>query len=249
LTGTSAGEAIFGGLIVPDVDDDDSKGCNQWAGELPSERLGRAYVFLNKSHKAIPYINKPFKPRRRLMSLFASYIDPPEDAQSSATIDLAPWPAWFDPDGSVVFGSSRDGYKEAKRMKVKKVKPDVVVYATGYRQIWDWLGSHYPKGPEDERVDVLEICSSEDPSIGFIGFLRPGVGKRATSGGSRGDALTFDHAFLSRTSGAIPPMAEIQAMLWTLLLQKRIPIPKVEPVYRLLASKQARIQYGVCYCF
>lgn len=24
-------------------------GCNQWAGELPPERQGRAYVFLNKS--------------------------------------------------------------------------------------------------------------------------------------------------------------------------------------------------------
>ena len=28
-----------------------SAGCNQYAGELPDERLGRAYVFLNKSCK------------------------------------------------------------------------------------------------------------------------------------------------------------------------------------------------------
>lgn len=31
-------------------------GCNQYVGELPSDRLGRAYVFLNKSNKAMPYL-------------------------------------------------------------------------------------------------------------------------------------------------------------------------------------------------
>jgi dimethylaniline monooxygenase (N-oxide forming) len=123
------------------------------------------------------FINKPYKPRWRLMSLFSSYIDPPEDAQSPATIDLAPWPASIDADGKVVFGNSRDGYKEAQRMKSMTVQPDTVIYATGYRQEWDWLGKGYPRGPEDEQVDVLEVCSGEDPSLGFIGFLRPGVGK------------------------------------------------------------------------
>ena len=31
-------------------------GCNQYVGELPRDRLGRAYVFLNKSNKAMPYL-------------------------------------------------------------------------------------------------------------------------------------------------------------------------------------------------
>jgi dimethylaniline monooxygenase (N-oxide forming) len=35
-------------------------GCNQWAGELPPERQGRAYVFLNKSAKAMQFINQPY---------------------------------------------------------------------------------------------------------------------------------------------------------------------------------------------
>ena len=34
-------------------------GANQWVGGLPDDRLGRAYVFLNKSNKALPYINRP----------------------------------------------------------------------------------------------------------------------------------------------------------------------------------------------
>ena len=33
-------------------------GCDQWIGGLPPERLGRAYVFLNKSSRAQAYINK-----------------------------------------------------------------------------------------------------------------------------------------------------------------------------------------------
>jgi dimethylaniline monooxygenase (N-oxide forming) len=33
-----------------------SCGCNQYVGGLPEDRLGRAYVFLNKSHKAMPYL-------------------------------------------------------------------------------------------------------------------------------------------------------------------------------------------------
>ena len=33
-------------------------GCDQWVGGLPPERLGRAYVFLNKSSRAQAYINK-----------------------------------------------------------------------------------------------------------------------------------------------------------------------------------------------
>jgi dimethylaniline monooxygenase (N-oxide forming) len=31
-----------------------SAGCNQWCGELPEHKQGRAYVFLNKSAKAMP---------------------------------------------------------------------------------------------------------------------------------------------------------------------------------------------------
>lgn len=38
------------------------EGCNQHVGQLPPDRLGRAFVFLNKSSKAMPYlvsINSP----------------------------------------------------------------------------------------------------------------------------------------------------------------------------------------------
>lgn len=48
-------------------------------------------------------------------------------------------------------------------------------------------------------------------------------------------------------TGAIPPIAEQQAMLWALLLLERVPIPTSKPHYKLLASSSARIQHGVDY--
>lgn len=117
-----------------------------------------------------------------------------------------------------MFGDSRDGHKEATRMKGKTVKPDLVLFATGYKQLFDWLGEGYPKGPE--HVDTLEMLDSSDASVAWIGHVRPGV-------------------------GAIPPIAEEQAMLWALILQERVPVPEDPGHYRLLARKTARIQYGV----
>ncbi|ORY62871.1 hypothetical protein BCR35DRAFT_322448 [Leucosporidium creatinivorum] len=204
-------------------------GCNQWIGGLPPSRLGRAYVFLNKSSKAMPYINAPYQPTNRLLStlLSTSYIDPPLPPTRCSTIDLALWPSSISTTGSIVFTPSSSlpqsrgkDRPEERRMKSREVKPDLVVFATGYRQEWGWLGEEYPQGPGDERVDVREVCGREDLSVGWVGFVRPGV-------------------------GAIPPIAEQQAMLWALLVTKKVEIPTSEPYYRLLASEGARIQYGV----
>jgi dimethylaniline monooxygenase (N-oxide forming) len=154
-------------------------GCNQWVGSLPPERLGRAYVFLNKSSKAMPYINRPYQPKNRFLStvLGTSYIDPPEDANSTKSIDIALWPSHIDETGRVHFLTSKDlpqggGIRrvEEERMRDRVVRPDMVVYATGYKQEWSWLGEGYPQGPG--QVDTREICDSKDLSVGFIGFVR-----------------------------------------------------------------------------
>ncbi|KAK4699073.1 hypothetical protein P7C70_g7195, partial [Phenoliferia sp. Uapishka_3] len=180
----------------------------------------------------MPYINRPYQPTSRFFSdyLHTSYIDPPlttipDRAQS---IDLALWPSEVLPSGQVKFHSSaslpQSGgivRKEEERMnrKEKVFKPDLVLFATGYRTDWSWVGEEYrPVGEERVR----DICEREDVSAGWIGFVRPGV-------------------------GAIPPIAEQQAMLWALLLLERVPIPTSKPHYKLLASKGARIQHGVDY--
>jgi dimethylaniline monooxygenase (N-oxide forming) len=51
---------------------------------------------------------------------------------------------------------------------------------------------------------------------------------------------------LSATSGAIPPLAELQAQLWIISLLNRLPNPlQPEDNYRLHVSSNSRIQYGV----
>lgn len=204
-------------------------GCNQWVGSLPPARLGRAYVFLNKSSKALPYINRPYKPAYRFLAnvLGTEYIDPPEDAGSDRVIDLALWPSSIDADGRVHFSSSADlpqgggiYRKEEERMNKRVVKPDMIVFATGYKQEWSWLDAEYPQGPSHFKTNVRELCDAEDPTVAFLGFVRPGV-------------------------GAIPPIAETQAMLWSLLLLNKVALPTTEPHYRLLTTPSSRIQYGV----
>lgn len=150
-------------------------GCNQWAGELPPERQGRAYVFLNKSAKAMQFINRPYRKMSRLHQLLAHYIDPPvPEGVTDPTIHMVPFPSKFDSEGRAVFPRPPK-HREKETGWKEECKPDLVVLCTGYKQDFKWLGEGYPSGPES--VDVRGVCSSKDTSVGFIGFLRPGVGK------------------------------------------------------------------------
>lgn len=109
------------------------------------------------------------------MDYISRYIDPPEDMppQTSFTVDLAPFPLHFLPSGRAVFPMSER--KDAKRMAKRDVTPDTVIYATGYTQDFGFFdrSSEYPTAAE---VDIRNISKTGDESIGFIGFVRPGVG-------------------------------------------------------------------------
>ncbi|KAF8130460.1 FAD/NAD(P)-binding domain-containing protein [Mycena galopus ATCC 62051] len=194
-------------------------GCNQWVGELEPDRLGRAYVFLNKSHKAMPYINRPYKSRWALLEYMSRYIDPPEDMppHTDFTVDLAPFPSHFLPNGRAVFPVSKR--KDAIRMQKRDVRPDLVIYATGYRQEFSFLDKDggYPT-PGD--ADVRNVVRTGDESVAFIGFVRPGV-------------------------GAIPPISEMQTFFWISLLKGQVKTPLPPPHYHLLVRDTARIKYGV----
>jgi hypothetical protein len=54
-------------------------------------------------------------------------------------------------------------------------------------------------------------------------------------------------SLLTDVTGAIPPMAEMQAQFFLLLSQTRIPKPTTTETYHLLHSPGGRIQYGVDY--
>ncbi|KAF7970659.1 hypothetical protein HWV62_23302 [Athelia sp. TMB] len=194
-------------------------GCNQWVGELASERLGRAYVFLNKSQKAMPYINRPYRNRPAWMDYISSYIDPPEDSPPATNfvVDLAPFPSHFLPSGRAVFPMSKR--KDAIRMASRDIRPDTVIYATGYTQDFSFFDKDAGyKSPGE--ADIRNIAATGDESVGFIGFVRPGV-------------------------GAIPPIAEMQTMFWISLIKGQVRKPLPPPYYHLLVKETARIKYGV----
>ncbi|KAF2179262.1 dimethylaniline monooxygenase [Zopfia rhizophila CBS 207.26] len=191
-------------------------GMNQHVGALPHDRLGRAYVFLNKSSKAMPYLNRPYQEKHPLAFLGNGYVDPSEDANSTRWVDTCTFPSRIDETGRVIF-EQREDRKDWRRLKDKQVMPNCIVYCTGYKQVFSWLDHAYPTASD---ANVRNVINASHPDVAFIGFVRPGV-------------------------GAIPPIAEQQAMWWTALILGRMKIPTDPPHYHLLACKSSRIQYGV----
>ena len=114
------------------------------------------------------------------MDYISRYIDPPEDTLPATDfiVDLAPFPSHFLPSGCAVFPMSKR--KDAIRMAKRNVKPDTVIYATGYAQEFNFFdkdGGYKTPG----EADIRNVAASGDESVGFIGFVRPGVGDSPVS--------------------------------------------------------------------
>lgn len=177
-------------------------------------------VIFTKSSKAMPYISKPYRKDTIFQRLRSSIIQVPIPETHDRHIDIAPWPSHIDSKGVLHFMDN--GRPEYRRMKeAEAVRPDVLVFGTGYTQRFDFLDSTYPSTAD---LDVRDVWRRDEPSVGFIGFVRPGF-------------------------GAIPPLAELQAQLWVvnLLAPERLQplLPQDEPHYRLGMPSDARIKYGV----
>jgi dimethylaniline monooxygenase (N-oxide forming) len=164
----------------------------------------------------MPYINRPYQEKHPLAFLGNGYVDPPEDAQSKRWVDTCSFPVSIDSTGRVIF-EKRPDRRDWRRLKDTEVRPNCVVYCTGYKQSFSWLDSSYPTASD---ATIRNILAPSEPSVAFIGFVRPGV-------------------------GAIPPIAEQQAMWWTALITNRMAMPTDPPHYHLLAKQTSRIQYGV----
>lgn len=123
----------------------------------------------------MPYINRPYRTRPQWMEYISHYIDPPEDSPPTTNfiVDLAPFPSHFLPTGRAVFPMSKR--KDAIRMGQRDVKPDTIVFATGYTQEFDFLDKESGYKTPGE-ADIRNVAVSGDESVGFIGFVRPGVG-------------------------------------------------------------------------
>lgn len=99
------------------------------------------------------------------------------------------------------------------------VNTDLLVLATGYRQRFPFL--HGEGTGEDPLPQRHFLVDPQQPRLSYIGFIRPNV-------------------------GAIPPMAEMQAMWWCRLLEDKVKEghPLDSSCYRLTDS---RLCYGVDY--
>lgn len=149
-------------------------------------------VFLCKSDRALPYISQGHRSESWWNRLRSGILNVPIKETNGRRIDVLRWPSGVDKDGFMsMAGDERDGSGALRR-----VKPDVVVFATGYSTNFDFLDADYPRL---DHANVRGVYKDGDVSVGFIGFVRPSI-------------------------GAIPPLAELQAQLWVFrLLQKRFP--------------------------
>lgn len=131
----------------------------------------------------MPYINRPYRHRPAFLEYLSRYIDPPEDSppQTDFVVDLAPFPTHFLPNGRAVFPpitdskTKRKPRKDAVRMAGRDVRPDMVIYATGYKQEFGFLDKAGGYGTAAD-ADIRDVVKSGDESVAFIGFVRPGVG-------------------------------------------------------------------------
>lgn len=186
-------------------------------------------VFFNKAAaKAMPYISAPYRPakpsliQRIRSSIIQCELEP---VPAGRAIEMAPWPSHIDGDGRIHFRNN--GRPEYDRLKDEVIVPDAVFYATGYTQTFPFLDAETSGRPYPHANDanVREIWRADDPTVAFLGFIRP--------------------AF-----GAIPTLSEMQAQLWIMKLVAPDQIPRpLEPRdeghYRLRPPPGARINYGV----
>lgn len=245
--------------------------CNQWVGELPPERLGRAYVFLMKSHKASTFLNRPYRNRSPLLSYLSEYHDPEEDAKTSGVVEMAPWPTGFDQDGVVQWDwekcEARGGSwkKVRRRMEQKRIEPEYVRHSLPTCARHADSSSSSSSTASSSSLRDTGRTSRTGSRRSTLGPGRPACATSSSrtcrmSLSSVSSDLELVRCFLlqierhrdpdsdplRRLPGAIPPIAEQQSMWWTAWLTGKMPsLPKTPSNYYLLSPPTARIKYGV----
>lgn len=183
-------------------------GFNQWVGRRynMSWDEGRKHI-VNKSVKCMPLLNRMAK---RRAPWYQQWLYSWWDDVEGQDIDLV--------EGSITeFDAKSVCYKTAKGHR--SVDADVVVLATGYRQLFPFLDSLDCDPDRDSPLPSKHfIVNPEEPQLAYIGFVRPNV-------------------------GAIPPIAEMQAMWWCQRLEDKL-VATAPEYYKL---KDCRLPYGVDY--
>lgn len=137
----------------------------------------------------MPYISPAWRKNTVWQRIRACVSQLPIEDVGSKRIQVAPWPTHVRDDGTWVFPDT--GRPECEEVKDINYKPTVVVCCTGYDRAFPFLDEKFQ--PTLDQANVRGVYSSDDVTIGYIGFVRPNL-------------------------GAIPPLAEMQAQLWVLRL-------------------------------
>lgn len=155
-------------------------GFDQWAGGVSPGRLHTDSLLICKSDRALPYISERWRSRSRLNRWRAWLINVELRPTGGRRIDLAPWPSHFDEAGVVHFEENGRPESRVMREEEEGVRPDVVVFATGYKQSFPFLaeGDGYPSL---NAAVTRGIFRNIEESIGYIGFIRPAFGKESFS--------------------------------------------------------------------
>lgn len=103
-------------------------------------------------------------------------IDIPPPDLKGRQIQLAPFPEYISEDGVVHFRDN--GRPEYQMIKNVVCRPDIVVCATGYTQVFPFLDDDYPTIFD---ADIRRIWMAGVEDVGFIGFVRPSFGKSIDS--------------------------------------------------------------------
>ncbi|KAK8026089.1 hypothetical protein PG990_003912 [Apiospora arundinis] len=162
-------------------------GMDQWVGEYAADRLHVDGIFLVKSVRAMPYIAPAWRQNTAWQRLRAFFCQMPLEDVGDKRIQVAPWPARVNPDGTWVFPDDTGRPEYAEVRDVADYRPTVVVCCTGYDREFPFLDDGFE--PTQDQADVRGIYCADDVTVGYIGFVRPNL-------------------------GAIPPLAEMQAQLW-----------------------------------
>ena len=138
-------------------------------------------VIFVKSTKAQPYFNRQYINKTKLQQWREGIIDLPRVDTKGRTIDFAPFPEYIDEQGIIHF--QKNDTVESKFAEKSSIRPDVVIYATGYsHRTFPFLSEGYPHSND---ANVRAIWKEGDESVGFIGFVRPQLGEFQTVGFER----------------------------------------------------------------
>lgn len=99
----------------------------------------------------------------------SSMLNVPLRDNNGRNIEVVRWPKLVDETGVMHFEDS-----DPRDSLLKHVKPDVVVMATGYSTNFSFLDNDYPTL---SHANVRGIYKDDDVSVGFVGFVRPSIGK------------------------------------------------------------------------